>query len=203
MAIKYDVHSIHNVLGSGEKKEFVYLLDQPAHSQAAVEKELERRSVLTRGGVQAALTALRDMVTRELVEGRKANIPGIGTLSLSAEAQLPEGKTMEKVRANYLRIKGIRFRPDASLLKEIRRQVRFERSEYTTVSLPQTEEEVWTLIEGYLSNHPCISRRGMECEFSMSKHVALKWLRHFTNAGKMKKEGAPNSPVYLLADKLE
>lgn len=53
-------------------------------------------------------------------------------------------------------------------------------------------------IKEYLSTNICINRRAMEIHFGLRQNSALKWLKHFTEIGVLRKEGARNSPVYFM-----
>lgn len=111
---------------------------------------------------------------------------------------MPEDKPIDKVRADYLSVRNIRFRPDAALLKEVRKGVRFERATFTTKSANLTEDELKEKIILYFATNNCLTRRAMEQEFGLRRNAALKRLRHFTETGLLKKEGSRNSPVYFL-----
>lgn len=102
------------------------------------------------------------------------------------------------MRADYLSVRNIRFRPDATLLKEVRKGVLFERATFTTKSANLTEDELKEKIILYFATNNCLTRRAMEKEFGLRPTIALKRLRHFTETGLLKKEGSRNSPVYFL-----
>ena len=53
-------------------------------------------------------------------------------------------------------------------------------------------------IKEYISTNSYINRRVMETQFGLRQNVALKWLKHFTEIGVLRKEGERNSPIYFL-----
>ena len=122
------------------------------------------------------------------------------TIMLSVTTELPEGKSMDKVTGNNIRLRNINFKPTAELLNEVARQVRFERSKYTTKSRRYTEEQLWDKIVAFIKVHDYICRRDMEYHFSLRQQTALKWLKHFTEKGLLVKKGARNAPLYFLAE---
>ena len=61
-----------------------------------------------------------------------------------------------------------------------------------------SEDELKEKITLYFATNNCLTRRAMEQEFGLRRNAALKWLRHFTETGLLKKEGSRNSPVYFL-----
>lgn len=77
-------------------------------------------------------------------------------------------------------------------------KARFERAQFSTKSKEFTEEEMLEKIKEYLSANSYINRRAMEMLFNLRQSTALKWLRHFTEIGVLRKEGERNYPVYFL-----
>lgn len=75
---------------------------------------------------------------------------------------------------------------------------KFERAKFSSKSRQYTEEELLAKIKEYLTANNCITRRDLELNFGLRQSAALKCLKHFTEIGILKKEGARNSPVYFL-----
>lgn len=84
------------------------------------------------------------------------------------------------------------------LLNEVKRNARFERAKFSSKSSQYTEEELLAKIKEYLTANNCITRRDLQQNFGLRQSAALKCLKHFTEIGILKKEGARNSPVYFL-----
>jgi len=201
MAIKYEIHTIANSQGSGENRKFVRLQDNPPMTSKEIEKHIEQACSLTRGDVQAVMTALHDLIVTELKHGARFYIPEVGYLSLSVTTELPEGRPMEKVKGNDIRLRNINFKPTAELLSEVARGMKFERSKYSTKSAKYTEEQLWKKIEEFLSSNDYICRRDLEFHFHLRQQTALNWLKTFTEKGLLVKKGARNAPIYFLAAK--
>ena len=112
---------------------------------------------------------------------------------------MDELKPDSKVRADYVSVRGIKFRPNADLLKTVKRRVKFEKSQYSSRSYPFSEETLKEKIREYLKTNRSINRRVLEREFYIRKQTALNWLNRLVDSGFLIKEGARNSPVYFLA----
>lgn len=112
---------------------------------------------------------------------------------------MPDDKPIDKVCGDYISVRNIKFRPDATMLQEVKNNVSFERADFSSKSSKYTEEEMLEKIKGFLATNHCINRRDMELQFGLRQSVALKWLKHFTEIGVLKKDGARNSPVYFLS----
>lgn len=111
---------------------------------------------------------------------------------------MPDGKSVDKARGDYISVRNIKFRPDSSLLQEVKTKAHFERAQFSTKSKVFTEDEMLEKIKEYLSTNSYINRRVMETQFGLRQNIALKWLKHFTEIGVLRKEGERNSPIYFL-----
>ena len=198
MSIKYEIHSIKNSQGTGEERSFARIFEHEPMTAKQLKSHIQASCSLTEGDIEATLSALRDQMIHELSHGRRFYIPSIGYFSLSVDLDMPDDKPIDKVRADYISVRNIKFRPDASMLQELKSNVRFERADFSSKSCQYTEEEMLEKIRAFLSVNHCINRRDMELHFGLRQSAALKWLKHFTETGVLKKEGARNSPVYFL-----
>lgn len=198
MSIKYEIQSIKNSQGTGKEQHFVRIFEDAPMSAQQLESHIQSSCSLTKGDVEATLSALRECMIHDLSHGHRFYIPSIGYFSLSVDLDMPEGKSADKVRADHISVRNIKFRPDASMLQEVKMNTRFERAKFSTKSKEHTEEMMLENIKAYLATNTCINRRAMEIHFGLRQNAALKWLKHFTEIGVLKKEGARNSPVYFM-----
>ena len=199
MSIKYEIHTIKNSQGTGEDRHYAHIFEGRPLSDNELESNIQDSCSLTKSDVRATLSALHEHIINELSKGNRVHIPSIGYFSLSVDLNSPDGKPVEKARADYISVRNINFRPEASVLQHVRSHARFERANFTTKSRQHTETALWNGVKTFLSTHHCINRRDMELQFGLRQNAALKWLRHFTETGVLKKEGARNSPVYYLS----
>lgn len=198
MAIKYEIQSIKNAQNTGRERRFARIFEQEPMTAAELEAYIQNNCTLTRGDVAAVLKALRDCIQHDLMRGRRFCMPEIGSFSLSVVLDMPDDMPDDKARADYISVRGIRFRPDASLLDNVRRGTSFERAKFSSKSRQYDEEQLVGKIREYLAQHKCIMRRDLEREFGIRQTAALKWLRLLTDKGVLRKEGARTSPVYFL-----
>lgn len=198
MAIKYEIQTIKNVQNTGRERRFAHIFEQEPMTTAELEAHIQNNCTLTRGDIAAVLKALRDCIQHDLMHGRRFCMPEIGSFSLSVDLDMPDDMPDDKARADYISVRGIRFRPDASLLGEVQRGASFERARFSSKSRQYTEEELVDKIRQFLALHKCIMRRDLEREFGIRQTAALKWLRKLTASGVLRKEGARTAPVYFL-----
>ena len=200
MAIKYEIHYLPNAGGNDETRRFAHIFEEPAMSDKQMIERIAKHSCLGEGEVSAVLMRLRDIIEEDLKDGRRVNIPEIGYLSLSADLTMDDLKPDSKVRADYVSVKGIKFRPNADLLKQVKHHTHFEKSQYTSRSYPFSEDTLKEKIKEYLKVHRSINRRTLEMEFHIRKQTALNWLKKLVDSDFLIKEGSRTAPVYFLAE---
>lgn len=198
LAIRYDIQYIGNAQGGGKPQEFVRLLDEPPIRDVQLEEKLQQRSSISKGGVRAVLLALQEVMQEELMDGRRFCIPGVGHFSLSPSLELPEGKTVEKVRAEYVGVKNVNFKPDKKMLEALKHKTRFLKTESLTGTVHYTAPEMEQMIKDYLSEHRYMTRRDMERRFYLTQYTAYKWLDFFVGIGVLVKDGTRHNPLYFL-----
>lgn len=198
MAIKYDIKRIKRSKITSSSQEYVHLRTEAALTDRQISAQIQDSCSLTEADVHASLTAIAHSLMKELMRGSSFHIAGVGYFYLSAKLNLPEGKSIDKVRADYISVRGIRFRPEAKLLNELQQKAQFERAAATPNPPEYTDEELLELIYNYIGTNGYIARRNVETEFGLRKTEALKRLKRFAENGDLRKAGARNSPIYLL-----
>lgn len=201
MSIKYEIHGIKNAKGEGKEQKYVHLFAHEPQSDHALEDDIQASCSLTKADVRAAFSALRDHMARALASGSRFHLPGVGYFSLSvgldAPDDLPDDLPDDKMRADYIRLRNIRFRPERSLLSEVGSGVSFERAAFSSRSRQYTEEQLLSLLRHYFATHTCLTRRILQRVAGLRDSVAKKWLRRLTATGVLQKDGASNAPVYM------
>lgn len=200
MDLKYDIYSIHNSQGSGEKRQYVRLqLADPMPEERLLDK-IQRRSSLTKSDVAAVLAEIRDLLVEEFSLGRRVHIPEVGYFSLSAGLVTPEDGPDKNVTGKEVRLTGINFRPEAGLMKNVQRNAHFIRARYSSQSNQYSEEKMRDKIKEYLRNERYITCRKMRITFGLTQYTAQKWLNHFCETGFLVKEGTRHTPIYFMTN---
>lgn len=200
MSMKYEIQSIKNASEKGEEHLFARVFGGNPMSGDAIETRIQNNCSLTKGDVRGALAALGELIADELAQGNRFHIPEVGYFSLAASLHAPEGTTVEKIRGNHIGVRNINFRPEASLLRRVRKGVHFERADFSSMSKTYSEEELLTAVRKYITAKGCVTRHILETVFGLRRNAALGWLRRFTAGGALRKAGSPHSPVYLLPE---
>lgn len=197
--IKYDIHSIQNVAGTGEQRKYVHILEREAMTEEQLYQQIEERCSLTRGDVEHALRALATVMGQQLGDGHRFCLPGIGYFSLQAAVDKSDEKPIEKVRGQDISVRNLNYRPAKTLLQTVQRAAHFERSQDTSLSRNQSDDELKAAIRSYLSTHTCLTRRTLEMEFHLRRSTAQRTLARLNAEGFLRKDGTNSAPVYFLA----
>lgn len=195
--IKYEVHNIHNAVGTGKDRPYIQLRFGKALSEEELTDRIEKSCSATKSDVMAVMSELRHVIIEELSYGNRVYLPEIGYLELSVSNIPPSKKVDDKITGKDIFLKGLNFEPEKSIIKELAKKVCFEKSDYTTLSANYTEKELWSKIELYLSENRYITCNRMVSEFGLSKYIARKWLAKFVTDGKLIKEGTQHQPIYF------
>ena len=198
MQLKYDLYTINNAMGSGKSRQYVRLILREPLTARELETAIEKRCSLTKGDVAAVLTELRDLCVQAFIEGRRFYIPEIGYFSLAASLNVDDNNADRKVTGHDVRIAGINFRPEASLVKEVSQGVRFVRTKHSNQSSQYTEHQMSEQVRAYLKEHGYITCKIMRTQFGLTQYLAQKWLNRLCNAGVIAKGGVPRFPLYVL-----
>lgn len=198
MAIKIDIHSIENANGTGTAQPYVKLIPQPARTAEELEEEIQDACTLTRSDIRAVLTALRAVIQRDLANRGAIHLPEIGYLTLRLQNRFPKDKDIQKLKGNYVGVRNILFRPEATLLRDVRRDARFKRLDGTTQSRQWTADALRDDLTAYLRTDRFITCRTMQERYHLTRYTATRWLQQFIDDGLLLKQGSRNSPLYVL-----
>ncbi len=198
MDLKYDVYTINNATGSGEVRNYVRVVQHEPMSARQLQEKILQRCSLTKGDVAAVLSELHDIFVEEFRMGNRVYIPEIGYFSMSASLEMPEDKPDKKITGKEVRINGINFRPETTLLQEVQRGIHFVRSRYSSRSTQYTEEGLLEKIKEYIRDNRYLTSRALRIHFGLTQYSAQKWLQHFCEKDILVKDGTPRSPIYFL-----
>lgn len=198
MEINYEIHSIENSQGNGEKRVYIQLRNNKALTVDELANEIQASCTVTPSDVKAVMTEMCHIAIRELSAGNRFYLPEIGYLSLAVGNTPPSQKPDGKITGKDVFLRNINFKPEKKFFSEVQKKVRFVKSDYSTLSAKYSEETLWPKVEEYLSAHRYISRRDMRLEFGLSDYMAKQWLDRFVESGKLTKEGTRHQPLYFM-----
>lgn len=83
MELKYDIYMLNNAQGTGEKRQYVRIVQHEPMTEKQLQEKIQNRCSLTKGDVAAVLAELHDLLVEEFSMGRRFYIPEIGYFSMS------------------------------------------------------------------------------------------------------------------------
>lgn len=198
MEIKYELHKIENSQGTGNSRVYIQLRNNKSMTPDELMQEIQDSCTLKAADVKAVMTEISEIAIRELADGNKFYLPGIGYLSLAVGNTPPDKKANGKLTGKDVYLKNIRFRPEKKFIGEIKRGVSFTKSDYSTLSARYTEEGLWAKVADYLAIHRYLTRQAMRTEFGLSQYMTRRWLARFVESGRLKKDGTRQQDLYFL-----
>ncbi len=151
-------------------------------------------SALSVGTLLNALETLTRLCAEELREGREVHIDGLGSFAPTLETSEPVRRN-DKYKHTKVQLKGISFRPDESLKREVRK-AKFRRTKLTRPDISLTEEQIDTLLTKHFAEHDLLSRLELQYLCGMSRSTAYRHLKRLQEEGKLKRIGRVNQPLY-------
>ena len=157
---KYIKQEMNDLSGKGEEKVYYRLQTERNISFNELTQQIEEHhGMMNRGLVKNVMTHVVDTMAELLGNGYSVTIDGLGTFK--ASIGLEEDKVMDtfegdetKRNARSLRLTGINYRADKTLIKKANRQCKLERAgESRLHHTPYSKEERLKLALQYLEEH--------------------------------------------------
>ena len=194
MSAEYDFYKNPIPKGSNRKPRLhARIVPRGTVDSDMLAEEIHDASSLTPGDVEATITMLSKMIIRNLKEGNRIHIKGLGYLEMTL--QCPAIKDPKEIRAESIQFKSVAFRPEIGLKKELS-TTRFVRAVYKKHSKNRSAAEIDELLTRYYSTHESIARQECQQLCGFTKGTANRRLAELVKEGKLKKEGLHKFPVY-------
>lgn len=198
MSIEYEIHTLSNSGGTGDERRFVRLKTGQPLTAEQIGLLMQDSASVTSGDVKAVMSAMHSFVRHELCQGRRVYLPEIGYLSLSAGLAQPEQKAGGRITGRDIFVRGINFKPDARLLKEVKSEVRFVKSERTGHSSSLTDDELWAQALAQIEQERYITLGDLCRTCGLSEYKARRCLKSWVAAGRLTQEGSSRHRFYML-----
>jgi predicted histone-like DNA-binding protein len=181
------------------KKENVSYHVRVVHSDLvefdAIKEQIHKESTASEGDVSLITEQLSKAITRVLSSGDRIHIEGIGYFSLAIEA---EGKRSSKINAQKVKMKGIHFRADKTLLDSFE-ALSFVRTPYKNHSSKVDYKRLQATMKQHFHHHKSITRTEYQELLGLTCSTAQRQLRELCKKpyAIFRREGAKNSPIYV------
>lgn len=166
MSAEYDFYKNPIPKGSNRKPRLhARIVPRGVITTEMLSEEIHDASSLTTGDVEATITMLSKAIIRNLKQGKRIHIKGLGYLEMTL--QCPPIKDPKEIRAESIQFKSVAFRPEIALKKELS-TTRFVRAAHKNHSKSRSETEIDNLLTIYFSTHEYITRLEFQqvCRFT-------------------------------------
>jgi len=162
-----------------------------------LKRYIQEACSLTETDVVAVLDALSHYLGRELREGRRVHLDGIGyfypTLTCSDKVTVNTRR-----KSTYVELKDVSFRMDKGLRSEIG-VIKVKPLKQRNLSQGKlTAEEIDKRVVKFLETHDFITRSDLQSLCDMTRTTASRHILRLCNEGKLENRGVQRQPVYVL-----
>ncbi len=198
MSIKYSFKE--NPFKEEDGKQVLYpvvAVKETLDTEKIVES-IVQHSAHSRGTLSGVLNELLDEIVERLQNGYNVRIDRLGTFSLLLDSR--EVTDQSEIRSPSIHIKKVNFRPDADLLKRVRRNATLERAEvsFQSSSKEYTKEERWNRLATYLQQNGSITRVSYSEQMGLARSTAALELKKWADEQRLVREGKHSQVRYSL-----
>lgn len=154
---------------------------------------IEQGTSMTVGDVKSVITSLTYQIIEHLLEGNRVYINGLGYLSLTLSCPLVSSD--KEIRAESIKFKSVKFRPDVSMKSRLE-GAEFKRVKVKNHSAKLSEDEIDEILRTHFKARPYISRSEFQGLCGFTRTSALRKINELIGKGKLKLGGLEYFPVY-------
>ncbi|MDR3268964.1 MAG: DNA-binding protein [Tannerella sp.] len=159
----------------------------------ALANEIQQATSLTVGDVKAVLAALTQTMTYKLSESWRIHLEGLDYFQLTLSC--PPVKSPREIRAESIHVKSIAFRPEIDF-KNAFRSIQPVRTPVKKHSEQHSEQAMEKRLTAYFKDNMYMNGNQFMTLFGFTKSTAARRLKQLVAAGKLKKTGFCNQPLY-------
>lgn len=197
MAIKFEFYHTPVTSGKDEKRYYPKVVNMQHIDTDKLAQEIHTRCTLTVSDVKSVLVSLSEQLAYHLRNGERVHVEGLGYFQVTLEA--PEVCNPKAVRANKVKVKTVRFRPDVEL-KSLIGEADIERSQLRPHSRKWTPEAMDKRLTEYFQTEKILTRRTFQAVCDLTETTAARQIKRLLAEGKLKNISTRIHPVYVPAE---
>ncbi|MDR1919702.1 MAG: HU family DNA-binding protein [Tannerellaceae bacterium] len=194
MALAYDFYE--NPVPEGSKRErklHARVVSWETMATDEIAEQIHEISSLSPGDVKAVLVSLVNLMGKELAEGKRIHLEGLGYFHLVLSC--PPVQTQKEIRAESIHVKSVAFRP------EIGFKARFKstpvvRAKEKNHSKTRSETEIDQLLKHYFEANDYLTGKQFQSMSGLTRSTAARRLRQLLDEGKLQKAKLSGLPLY-------
>lgn len=197
MAIPFEFYANPNPDPEAPKRYHPRVVAKGTVTLKEVVEDVSNRCTLSAADLNAAVTAIEQVVSERLANGYRVRLDGLGSFSLTLSS--PEIDDPTKVRAQNVAIKSVVFSPEKAFVSHSQARG-FERSAEKPHSAEVSLEQVKEVIAEYLKANAFVRRADIERILGLTKSTAQRIVKALTQEGFLCNiSGDQHHPLYALA----
>ncbi|MGL4852278.1 MAG: hypothetical protein ACRC3Z_06500 [Phocaeicola sp.] len=196
MAIKFDFYTIPNPKDYTKKITHIRTVMDPSLPMDQNIEQMAKGRTITKSDIKAVLSALGSCIKSELLANRCFYLEEVGTFSLSAQVSGQREGVIEKTRSGQIDLDKIIFRPDKQLLKELKNEAIFKKTNEKRHSPNLSEERVARILMEYFKEHSELTRKNFEQLTGYTRTTALRRLKMLEQKGVLYNAGSRQEGRY-------
>lgn len=158
-------------------------------------RQIQHYCTVSETDVSAVLDALSHCMGKELAEGRKVHLKGIGYFSPTLTCT-ERVVSSTKHKASKVKLKGIAFRSDNELKKHIG-HIKVKCLKQGGPTSPITEGNIISRLTEYFRTNPILRRKDFEFLCGLTPITARRRIAELTKKGILKNIGSTQQPIYV------
>lgn len=161
-------------------------------------KNIQSTSSLTQSDVIAAVAALKEEISFQLMSGNAVHLPGINYFTLSVKGKLYQDPRSGHYRLRDPEARTVKFRPDTEMMEALL-HTEFENVTYQQgVSSIPTYKGIDEAIENLGTDRPFFSVDDLRLSLNLSQANAYRIAARLVEEGKIKNIGKGRNKLYVL-----
>lgn len=197
MAIPFEFYTNPNPDPEAPKRYHPRVVAKGTVSLKEIVETVSGRCTLSAADLNAAVTAIEQVVSENLANGFRVRLDGLGSFSLTLLA--PEVDDPTKVRSQNVAIKSVVFSPEKTFVSHSQSRG-FERSAEKPHSAEVSIEQTKAVIGEYLQSNPFVRRVDIERLLGLTKSTAQRTLKTLLATEFIKNiSGDEHHPLYALS----
>ncbi len=199
MSVKYKLLKYHGHFSTRSEYRAVTIENQVVGIDR-IGRSIQGASSLTYADVIAAIAALRDEISFQLMSGNAVHLPGIGYFTLAVKGKLYQDPRSGHYRLRDPEARTVKFRPDTEMMEALL-HTEFENVTYRQgVSSIPTSKEIDEAIERLGTDRPFFSVDDLRLSLNLSQANAYRIAARLVEEGKIKNIGKGRSKLYVLGE---
>ena len=199
MSVKYKLLKYHGHFSTRSEYRAVTIENQIVGIDR-IGRSIQGASSLTYADVIAAIAALRDEISFQLMSGNAVHLPGIGYFTLAVKGKLYQDPRSGHYRLRDPEARTVKFRPDTEMMESLL-HTEFENVTYRDgVSSIPTYKEIDEAIARLGTDRPFFSVDDLRLNLNLSQANAYRIAARLEEEGKIKDIGKGRNKLYVLGE---